>query len=255
MQSFEAGLAGHRSLLGGDRAVVISVVIPTLNAGNDLAATLSALVPGVVDGIVRDVTVVDGGSHDQTLTIADQAGATILQTKAGRGQQLQAGGAQAKSRWLLFLHGDTVLEAGWDVEAAKFIEKMENSRRPMSAAAFRFALDDDGFAPRLLELMVGLRSSIFRLPYGDQGLLISRQMYEEIGGYNPMSLMEDVDIVRRLGRRRITLLKTQATTSAEKYRRDGYAARVARNQMCLLMYAFKAPMSRISTIYGTSKAD
>jgi len=130
---------------------MISIVIPTLNAGPGLVATLTALVPGLVDGLVREVILVDGGSTDTTLEIAEEAGVRIVRAERGRGVQLRAGAEAAKSDWLLFLHADTVLEARWIEEVHVFIERIERGQRPETAAAFRFALDDLGVMPRVLE--------------------------------------------------------------------------------------------------------
>ena len=215
---------------------MITVVIPTLNAESSLAATLTSLVQGAVDGLVRQVIIVDGGSSDRTLRIAEDAGADIVRSERGRGRQLQAGARAARFPWLLFLHADTVLDTGWEREAATFVERVDIGQRPPAAAAFRFALDDMGFLPRLIEAGVALRCTLFRLPYGDQGLLIPRRLYDEIGGFQAMPLMEDVDMVRRLGRSRTLILRTQAVTSAMRYKRDGYVQRVARNLACLSLY-------------------
>ena len=229
---------------------MITIVIPTLNAEGGLAATLAALVPAVVEGLVREVIVVDGGSTDRTLEIADQAGVEIVKAAAGRGGQLHIGAARAKFPWLMFLHADTVLEPGWEREASVFIERVDAGKREPAAAAFGFALDDTGVAPRLVERFVGLRNILFRLPYGDQGLLISKSLYGDIGGYRPLPLMEDVDIVRRLKRRQMILLRPKAVTSALRYRRDGYTQRIARNQLCLLMYFLRMPYDSIARVYG-----
>ena len=215
---------------------MISVVIPTLNAEAGLTPTLAALVPAALDGLVREVIVVDGGSGDRTLAIADEAGATVLACDAGRGPQMAAGADAARFPWLLFLHADTVLEPGWEREAAGFMEAVDRGERPPSAAAFRFALDDAGFRPRLLERLVAVRCALLRLPYGDQGLLLPRSLYADVGGFSLIALMEDVDIARRLGRRRIALLRARALTSALRYRRDGYLRRSLRNLFCLLLY-------------------
>jgi rSAM/selenodomain-associated transferase 2 len=227
---------------------MLSVVIPTLNAEQELGATLSALVPAAVEGLVRDVVVVDGGSTDATLKIADACGATILKTERGRGRQLRAGADAAKQPWLLFLHADTVLTPGWERDVWAFVEK-QAADRPQKAATFRFSLDDTGLAARLVETGVALRTSVLKLPYGDQGLLISKTLYRDIGGYPDIPLMEDVALVRKLGRRRLAVLRSAALTSAARYRRDGYARRIVRNLSCLVLYASGVPAERISRIY------
>ena len=229
---------------------MISVVIPTLNAQGTLSDTLTALVPAFVDGLIREVIIVDGGSTDRTLAIADQAGAAVFSNAPGRGSQLMAGAARARFPWLLFLHADTVLEPGWEREVCHFMERVDDGRLPNSAACFRFSLDDVGIAPRTIEFGVGLRTALLNLPYGDQGLLIPRSLYDEAGGYSGLPIMEDVEFVRRLGRRQMTRLRTRAITSAKRYRRDGYFARVLRNQRCLAMYLLRASPERIAKVYG-----
>lgn len=229
---------------------MISVVIPTLNAESGLAPTLAALVPAAVDGLVREVIVVDGGSQDRTCEIADGAGATVVPAQGGRGAQLVAGAKAARSPWLLFLHADTVLDAGWAREVRALIESIDAGKADETAAAFRFALDDAGPMPRLLERMVRARCALFRLPYGDQGLLIPRTLYDQLGGYRPYPLMEDVDLVRRLGRRRTLLLCSRAVTSAVRYRRDGYLRRSTRNLVCLALFYLRVSPATIRRFYG-----
>jgi len=229
---------------------MITVVIPTLNAEATLAATLTALVPAAVEGLVREVIVVDGGSTDKTADIVEDAGAQLIRKSGGRGHQLTVGALRAKQPWLLFLHADTVLGAGWEREANLFMERTDAKPDRASAAVFRFALDDIGAKPRLLEWLVAARYALFRLPYGDQGLLIPRRLYDEVGEFRPLPLMEDVDFARRLGRRRITLLSARAVTSAERYQRDGYLRRSARNLMCLTLYFAGVPTNVINRRYG-----
>jgi rSAM/selenodomain-associated transferase 2 len=229
---------------------MISVVIPTLNAEHHLARTLTALVPAAVDGVVREVIIADGGSTDATEAIAEAAGATFIKTDRGRGQQLKAGAGRAKCRWLLFLHADTVLQPPWEEEAVRFMRAVDLGERGEAAGAFRFALDDGGPWARLLEAMVHLRCLLLRLPYGDQGLLISRKLYDEVGGFQPLSLMEDVDMVRRLGRRRIARLRAAALTSSRRYRAGGYGFRTLRNLTCLTLYYMRVPPRYIVKLYG-----
>jgi rSAM/selenodomain-associated transferase 2 len=225
----------------------LSVIIPTLNAAGGLRRSLPPLAAFESLDLLRELILADGGSSDGTLAIGEAAGATTVRVERGRGAQLAAGAAAASGEWLLFLHADTVLDAGWADSVYDFMTNDENRRR---AGYFRFALDDDGVAPRLLEHAVTLRCRWLGLPYGDQGLLISREFYNSLGGYPALSLMEDVALVRRIGRRRLAPVVGRATTSAVRYQRDGYVLRPLRNLLCLSLYFLGAPQRLLRRLYA-----
>lgn len=218
----------------------ISVIIPALNAATTLARTLAAL-----EGC-GEVLVIDGGSTDATPTIGEAHGALVIGSARGRGVQLAAGAAAAGSEWLLFLHADTVLAPGWREIVDSFARAHGAGER---AAAFRFALDDSAWQARALEALVSVRAKLFALPYGDQGLLIHRTLYHAVGGYRSVPIMEDVDFVRRLGRKRIVMLNHDAITSADRWRRRGWFRQSLRNQFCLALYAAGASHERIRRLY------
>ena len=121
---------------------------------------------------------------------------------------------------------------------------------PTQAAYFRFALDSDDLRARRLERMVAWRCRVLALPYGDQGLLIHRDLLARVGGMRPLPLMEDVDLIRRLGRKNLRALDATALTSAEKWRRDGWYRRSARNLCCLALWFAGVPPRIIARIYG-----
>jgi rSAM/selenodomain-associated transferase 2 len=207
-------------------------------------------VPALVEGLVREAIISDGGSTDDTFLIAEGAGTRFISGERGRGAQLARGASLAKSEWLLFLHADTILEEGWEIEVASFIDAIQSGDARPSAAAFRFRLNDRGVMPRLLEALVWLRCRLFALPYGDQGLLIPKRLYRQAGGFKPLPLMEDVDLARRLGRKQLTVLRSRAVTSARRYREDGYLLRMLRNSCCLALYYFNVPMRTLQRLYG-----
>ena len=231
---------------------MLSVVIPTLNAEKTLTRTLAPLVTAAVRGLVQEVIVADGGSSDETMEIVEAAGAKLVEAPRGRGTQLAAGADAARGNWLLFLHADTVLEASWIAEVEKLFEQIEEGRfrDHEMAAAFKFALDDFSGWARFLETMVALRCALLRLPYGDQGLLINRRLYDRLGGFRDLPLMEDVDLVRRIGRRRLVMLRSRAVTSPTRYLKDGFLARSLRNLGCLALYYLRVPPRVIARLYG-----
>jgi len=221
--------------------MTLTVIIPTLNAANVLPICLAALDPS------DEIVITDGGSRDATVEIATQFGAEIVTGPRGRGVQMDAGSRYASGVWLLFLHADTVLAPSWRSEVARFIAERMNENR---AAVFRFGLDDESPAARRLEAIVAWRCRWLRLPYGDQGLLIRREFYRNIGGFRPMPIMEDVDMIRRIGRENLTILKSTARTSAAKWRRDGWWLRSLRNLSCLGLYFLGLPPRIIRSFYG-----
>ena len=217
-------------------------VIPALNAARSLGRTLAAL-----DGAA--VLVVDGGSRDSTAAVARTGGARVISAPRGRGSQLAAGVAAAVgatgAEWLLLLHADTVLAPGW-AEAVRAHMASGVDR----AAYFRFALDSPDPRARRLERRVAWRCRILALPYGDQGLLISRALLDAVGGIRPLPLMEDVDLARRIGRARLVALPVEAVTSAERWEREGWRRRSLRNLSCLTLWFAGVPPRLIARLYG-----
>lgn len=217
----------------------LSIVVPTLNAPKTLASCLACL-----NG-AHEVIVVDGGSGDDSRRIAEQNGATLLPSPRGRGIQLRNGADAASGDWLLFLHADTLLGADWTDAVERHM-----ASAPDAAGYFRFRLQSDAWQARLVETGVRLRAQMFGLPYGDQALLVRRALYDRIGGYRPLPLLEDVDLVCRLGRRRLRRLPADALTSAARWQEDGWLARSVRNIACLSLYLAGVSPERISSFYA-----
>jgi rSAM/selenodomain-associated transferase 2 len=213
---------------------MLSVVIPTLNTATSLRETIAA-----VEG-TDEVVVADGGSSDGTQALAAALGAHVVTAPRGRGAQLAAGIAAARGEWLLLLHADTRLAAGWQAATVA----------PERAGYFRFALDSDDPRARRLERLVAWRCRALALPYGDQGLLIHRDLLRAVGGVRPLPLMEDVDLISRLGRGRLVALDVVAVTSAEKWLRQGWYRRSMRNLCCLALYFAGVPPRTIARLYG-----
>lgn len=222
----------------------LSIIIPTLDAERQLGGCLSALVNASANGLIKEVVISDGGSIDQTEAIAKDMGAQWVTGATGRGAQLAKGADAASGEWLLFLHADTWLSAGWADDVWKHME-----RSPQNAAAFQLAYRSDAQGARWLERRANWRARAFGLPYGDQGLLISKHLYDDVGGYQDTPLMEDVIIVRAIGKARLTLLPSIARTCADKYERDGWRVRGWRNALITTRFMLGASPDKLAKSY------
>ncbi|HEX5386747.1 MAG TPA: TIGR04283 family arsenosugar biosynthesis glycosyltransferase [Gemmatimonadales bacterium] len=220
----------------------VSVVIPTLDeagAIGHLLDDLSTLAPP------HEVIVADGGSGDGTPAVAAARGARVIEGPRGRGGQLRAGAAAARAPVLCFLHADVRL----DTAALAALEQVVRTRAP-GAHAFRLRIDGAGFGFRLIECGANARSAWCRLPYGDQGLVVSRAEYEAAGGYPAVPLMEDVALVRALGRiTSVRLLPAAVRVSARRWERDGLIRRTLRNWGLLAAYLAGTSPERLAKRY------
>ncbi|MEL6610095.1 MAG: TIGR04283 family arsenosugar biosynthesis glycosyltransferase [Pseudomonadota bacterium] len=225
----------------------LSIIIPTLNAESDLASTLLSLMEGVEENLLREVIVVDGGSEDATASVADAWGAEVVTCAPGRGGQLRAGAEASKGAWLLFLHADTRPDPGW-------AEAVKAAMQRGTPGYFWLRFRAQGLAPAWVARWANLRSRAFGLPYGDQGLLISRRHYDAAGGFPDQPLMEDVAIMRRLrGVAKPHPMGHIARTGADRYLRDGWVRRGARNLWLMTRYRLGAAPEALARAYTSSR--
>jgi rSAM/selenodomain-associated transferase 2 len=221
----------------------LSVVIPVRDEARGLPPLLADL--ATAPELVEEVLVVDGGSRDGSAAVARLAGASSLASPPGRGAQLRCGIAASRAPWLLLLHGDVRLPPEWAASVAAAIRSGE--RR---AWAFHLAIAGRDPALRLVELGVTLRSRWRALPYGDQGLLLSRSLYERAGGIAPLPLMEDLEFVQRLGRLApIGLLPGALQVSERRWRRLGVWQTVLANARLRRAWRRGEPADRLARRY------
>jgi len=215
----------------------VSVVVPTLNERETIEATVArALAAGV-----GEVIVADGGSTDGTVELAEGAGARVIAAQRGRGTQQNAGARAARGNALVFLHADTALPGDFPYQVLSALEQ------PGAAAgAFRFQLDGHGWKMRWIEGLVAVRCRLLSMPYGDQALFMSREMFERAGGFPNEPLLEDYALVRRLKKYgRIVMAEGDAVTSARRWRRMGFVRATWSNNLCLAAYKLGVSTERI----------
>jgi glycosyltransferase involved in cell wall biosynthesis len=222
---------------------MITVILATRDDEEDLAHALAALAPAAMDGIVRDAIVVDDGSRDGTIEVADEAGCRIVH--GGGAEALMQAAESARGDWLLFLPPATVMEPGWQGEALGFVDRaVMAGKARRSAATFRLRRPEPGLRPRAAEATAAFRTRFLSAPHGAQGLLIHRDFYRALGGHRDLATMADVEIARRIGRRRLTLLRAHGTV------RQGERRGALRNAACLAMLVLRLPPRLIGRLAG-----
>lgn len=216
----------------------ISAIIPARNEEELIGQSIDRL----RRSMVHEVIVADGGSTDQTAAIAAAHGAKVVDSPPGRGIQMNRGAQAATGDVLLFVHADTALP-----QDLQHYIRSALSQPQVVAGAFRLRIDDQRRAFRLIERCVNWRSRRRQMPYGDQAIFLSADMFYSIGRYRDIAVMEDFDLVWRLRRGgRIAMAPAEALTSARRWQRDGIWRTTMINQLCVLGYRLGVCPTRIA---------
>lgn len=224
---------------------MISVVIPSLNEATNIARTIASAAPGA-----REIIVVDGGSSDDTVAIAEAAGAIVVRTEACRAHQMNEGAKAAGGDVLLFLHADTVLpdNYGSSVERASFSRKV-------AAGAFSLRIEGDDKKHRLVEAVVAIRCRLNSLPYGDQAIFVRATTFADSGGFADMQIMEDYEFIRRMKRRgKVIILPLRVTTSSRRWQKAGVVRTALVNFAIIVAYHFGVAPERLAGWYRNTRS-
>ncbi len=220
----------------------LTVIIPTLNEARYLPGLLSDLHSIAVP---TEVIVVDGGSHDATLEVAKHAGVRTLSAPQGRATQMNAGAAMASSDWLCFLHADVRMPLGARRELEQVIRVGSSN-----VAVWRLTIHSRGVWFRLVEFGAWLRDRLGGLPYGDQGLIVRRQLFDAVQGFPEIPIMEDIAIHRALRRRaQVARLGMPLLVSPRRWHREGPYRTWLRNIALISAYLAGVPPERLSRWY------
>jgi len=200
----------------------ISIIIPTINEANNLPLLLSDLSSIQKEG---EIIIVDCGSEDKTVDIANIYGAKVYKSEErNRGLQLNIGAKNSKGDWLIFLHADTRLTHDWFKKINSFLKGNKDS-----IYYFEFKINHKKIIYRVLEILVNIRSKFFKQPYGDQGLIIHKSTYERNNGFRKIPLMEDVDFLRRLKKKDLKQLNLPILISSRKWERTNIFLQAIKN--------------------------
>lgn len=221
----------------------LSIIIPTLNEAQILETTLRLL----LHSPDTEIIIVDGGSEDQTLAIATGLGVKVVQSpQLGRAFQMNFGAKMAQGEILLFLHADSKVPQGY----AQFIKTILSKPQTV-AGAFSLKIEGSQLALRLIEKMVNWRSQFFSLPYGDQGLFIKTELFQEMGGFAELPIMEDFEMIKRLQKRgKIAIIPNPVITSARRWQKLGIWKTTLLNQLIILGYYARISPHTLAKWYG-----
>jgi rSAM/selenodomain-associated transferase 2 len=219
----------------------ISIVIPVLNE----AIAIRAVLAQVVDTPNVEAIVVDGGSEDDTVAIAQTTGVKVISSTAGRARQMNAGAAVATGDILLFLHADTQLPPNFDCLVRQALQKPGTV-----AGAFELRINAQLGGVRLIERMVNWRSRFLSMPYGDQAIFLKTSVFAELGGFPDLPIMEDFELMRRLKRLgRITLVSAPVITSGRRWQKLGVVKTTLINQLVIAGYFLGVPPAELLRWY------
>lgn len=230
-----------RNLVPDDMSERITAVIPVLNEENLIGEVLDS----VYAGHNVEAVVVDGGSNDNTMEVANQRGATVFSAPRGRARQMNAGAMVATGYFLLFLHGDTRLPKDYDSSIRQIL-----ANHSVAAGAFRLGIDDDRWSLGLIENLANWRSKCLNLPYGDQGIFVRKDCFIKIVGFPELPLLEDVELVRLLAKEGdIIIAPGTVVTSARRWQGLGILSTTIINQLILLGYWLGVSPNRLARLY------
>ncbi|MEH2437980.1 MAG: TIGR04283 family arsenosugar biosynthesis glycosyltransferase [Nostoc sp.] len=226
-------------------AARISIIIPTLNEAENIKEAIAT----TQLGINIEVIVVDGGSNDDTVAIAQSLGVKIISSSPGRAVQMNRGAVAATGEILLFLHADTCLPTGFDDMVRTALQQPGTL-----AGAFKLRIDASLLSLRWVELGVNLRSHFYQMPYGDQAIFLTKAVFQQIGGFPELPIMEDFELMRRLKPiGQIVIIPTPIVTSARRWLQKGVFKTTLLNQIVIIAYLLGISPKRICRWYRQEK--
>jgi rSAM/selenodomain-associated transferase 2 len=219
----------------------ISIIIPTLNEATNIQKAIATTQPS----INIEVIVVDGGSSDRTVEIVQSLGRVVIISSPGRAVQMNTGAMAASGEILLFLHADTLLPKGFEQMIRTALQQPGTV-----AGAFNLQINAPGLGMRWVEKGVEWRSHFWQMPYGDQAIFLTKKVFQEIGSFPELAIMEDFELIRRLKRNgKITIIPVPVITSARRWLQKGIWQTTLMNQIVIIAYLLGVSPERIRSWY------
>ena len=221
----------------------ISIIIPVLNEVNTITQTISTAQTAKDKDI--EIIVVDGGSNDGTIELIKCLNIQIISSLPGRATQMNCGAKIARGKILLFLHGDTLLPSNFDRMLEEILVKPK-----IIAGAFELSIRGKTKGLRIVERMVNWRSRYLQMPYGDQGIFLPAKIFQEIGGFPEIPIMEDFELIRQLKKRgQIAIVPAPVFTSGRRWQKLGILKTTFINQIVIIAYLLGVSPKRLARLY------
>ncbi|NEQ72848.1 MAG: glycosyltransferase family 2 protein [Okeania sp. SIO2C9] len=221
----------------------ISIIIPVLNEVSTITQTISTAQTAKDKDI--EIIVVDGGSNDGTIELIKCLNIQVISSVPGRATQMNCGAKIARGKILLFLHGDTLLPSNFDRMLEEILVKPK-----IIAGAFELSIRGTKKSLRIVERMVNWRSRYLQMPYGDQGIFLPAKIFQEIGGFPEIPIMEDFELIRQLKKRgKIAIVPTPVFTSGRRWQKLGILKTTLINQIVIIAYLLGVSPKRLARFY------
>ncbi|WP_414518324.1 TIGR04283 family arsenosugar biosynthesis glycosyltransferase [Nostoc sp. PCC 9305] len=226
-------------------AAKISIIIPAINEAGNIKKAIAT----TQANLDVEVIVVDGGSSDDTVAIAQSLNVKVISSSPGRAVQMNAGAVAASGEILLFLHADTRLPTGFDEMICTALQQPGTV-----AGAFKLRIDASRLSLQWVEWGVNVRSHFYQMPYGDQAIFLTKEIFQQIGGFPELPIMEDFELMRRLKRiGRVVIIPTPVVTSARRWLQKGVLKTTLLNQIVIIAYLLGVSPERICSWYRREK--
>jgi len=240
----DLNLCRDMKLISPNSENIISVIIVTLNEQANIQQTIKTASKDALEVIVAD-----GDSQDRTVELAQKAGASVFVASCTRAGLLNSAVLKARGDILLFLHADTILPDNYAEAITNAIQSAAGV-----AGAFSLGIDAKGIGIRFIEKKANLRSKLLKLPYGDQALFMTKDNFLRVGGFADMPIMEDYELVKRLGRRgKVITLPQKVKTSARRWLRIGVIRTSLVNKLMIAGFKIGISPVKLASFYRNQK--